>query len=424
MFPCVRLLGDMCLTKTAESRSEPGVMTGLALLFPITMSVMAALFVAPVAPSIAAYFIARDPGNAQAIGWYVEWIITVPSLCVAIFSPFAGALGDRFGRRRLLILSMCVYSLFGVLPAFLDDLRLILASRVVLGVVEAMLMTLSTALIGDFFKGEARNRWLSAQTGLASMTAIIVLLVAGIVGREDWHNVFLLYFIPVIYLVLLLLYTGEPEETEELSNPGQRAPWSDLPWGLLALICGITLFSSVMFYTVQIKSPEALAALGVILPDGSYDPARGSLYTALASLFVPVGTVCFWWLAPRTSLAQRFFIEFVLIGAGFILMSHIANPLYFALAAGLNQIGAGMLLPTLLTWAVSRLAFNVRGRGTGIWTSTFALGQFVCNVVAIPIIMHFTHGIIATLAVLGFACLAAAVVALAATFVGGQRALA
>lgn len=391
-------------------KRQPGFMTGLSLLLPITMSVMAALFVAPVAPKMAEYFVARDPVHALSIGWYVEWIITVPSLCVALFSPLAGALGDRFGRRRLLLLSMTIYSAVGILPAFLDDLRLILASRVALGMVEALLMTLSTTLIGDFFDGESRDRWLAAQTGVATITAIIVMVVAGAVGQNDWHNVFLLYLIPVIWLVLLLLFTWEPGESEHLADPGTHAKWSDLPWGPLAAICAITLFGAIMFYTVQIKLPEALKDLGVTVADGSYDATTGSRYTALASIFVPVGTICFWWLAPRSTLRARFIIEFALMGAGFLLMAILKNPVNFALAAGLSQIGAGMLLPTLLTWAVSRLPFEMRGRGTGVWTSTFALGQFACNVVAIPIIMRFTGGIIPTIGVLGWCCVAAAVV--------------
>jgi hypothetical protein len=97
-------------------------------------------------------------------------------------------------------------------------------------------------------------------------------------------------------------------------------------------------------------------------------------------------------------------------------MATLRVPLHFTLAAGLNQIGAGMLLPTLLTWAVSRLPFELRGRGTGIWTATFALGQFVCNNLAVPLIIGYTGGILPTIGVLGWACLAAAMVALLMRF--------
>jgi MFS family permease len=169
-----------------------------------------------------------------------------------------------------------------------------------------------------------------------------------------------------------------------------------------------------MFYTVQIKLPDAYQALGVVLPDGSYDAARGGAMTAVASIFVPVGTLCFWWLSPRLSLKSMFVLEFALMAAGFLLMSVLKSPWAFTFAAGLDQIDAWMLLPTLLTWAVARLPFAVRGRGTGLWTATFSLGQFACNNAAIPFISSYTGGILPTIGVLGWVCGAAALMALVA----------
>ncbi len=393
-------------------RRQPTFMTGLALLFPITLSVMAALFVAPIAPKIAEAFGSTGQYTPDELGFYIGWIITAPALCVALFSIPAGALGDWVGRRRLLIWSMALYVIVGVAPYFLNDLRQILWTRIIVGIVEAVLMTLSTTLIGDFFTGEARNRWLSAQTGVASTFAIFCILVAGFVGAKDWHNVFLLYLLPVVFLAMVIAFTWEPEESEQLSEKQVQGRWSDIPWGLMGIICLITLFGSVMFYTVQIKLPDAFNALGVTLPDGSYDAARGGMMTAVASIFVPVGTLCFWYLSPRLSLKAMFVLEFGLLATGFFLMSILKNPWAFTFAAGLDQIGAGMLLPTLLTWAVSRLPYAVRGRGTGLWTATFSLGQFVCNNAAIPLIMGYTGGILPALSVLGWLCGAAAILAL------------
>ncbi len=391
-------------------RRQPSFMTGLALLFPITLSVMAALFVAPIAPKIGETFGPSGMYTPAELGRYIAWIITVPSLCVALFSIPAGALGDKVGRRRLLLWSMAIYVVLGVAPAFLHDLTQILLTRVAVGIVEAVLMTLSTTLIADFFQGETRNRWLAAQTGMASTFAIFAILVAGYIGRNDWHNVFLLYLVPIVFIVLVLKFTWEPEETGHLAEQAADGRWSDIPWGIMALICAITLFGGIMFYTVQIKLPDAFVALGVVQPDGGYDSARGGLMTAVASLFVPVGTLCFFVLNPRLSLKAMFVVEFGLLGAGFLLMSVLKDPWAFTFAAGLDQIGAGMLLPTLLTWAVARLPFAIRGRGTGIWNATFALSQFACAAVAIPIITSFTGGILPTLGVLGWLCVGAAVV--------------
>ena len=414
------------MSHSARSQSarlrEPTFLTGLSLLFPITLSVMAALFVAPIAPKIAEAVGPTGQYSPETLGWYIGWIITVPALCVALFSIPAGWLGDRVGRRRMLIWSMALYVVVGVMPYFLNDLKLILWSRIAVGIVEAMLMTLSTTLIGDFFQGESRNRWLAAQTGTASVFAIFAILIAGYVGRNDWHNVFLLYLMPLIFLAMVIACTWEPEESEQLANKELQGKWSDIPWGLMSIICLITLFGSVMFYTVQIKLPDAYKALGVMLADGSYDSARGGMMTAVASIFVPVGTLCFWWLSPRLSLKAMFVLEFALLAAGFLLMAQLKSPWAFTFAAGLDQIGAGMLLPTLLTWAVARLPYVVRGRGTGLWTATFSLGQFACNNAAIPFIMGFTGGILPTIGVLGWLCGGAVIIALIAPIRTPERA--
>ena len=121
---------------------------------------MAALFVAPVAPRIFESYAATGQYSPEDLGWYIGWIITVPALCVALFSIPAGWLGDRIGRRKMLIWSMVLYIFVGIMPYFLTNLTQILWSRIAVGIVEALLMTLSTTLIGDFFNGQSRDRWL------------------------------------------------------------------------------------------------------------------------------------------------------------------------------------------------------------------------------------------------------------------------
>jgi hypothetical protein len=51
--------------------------------------------------------------------------------------------------------------------------------------------------------------------------------------------------------------------------------------------------------------------------------------------------------------------------------------------AVLNCLGTGMLLPSLLTIAMSRLSYADRGRGTGLWTAAFFAGEFICPLVLI-----------------------------------------
>ena len=71
--------------------------------------------------------------------------------------------------------------------------------------------------------------------------------------------------------------------------------------------------------------------------------------------------------------------------------------------------GNGLLLPSLLTWALSSLGFEQRGRGTGVWTSAFFIGQFVCPLVVLAL-TGAIGGLGSALAVLGAVSLVAAAV--------------
>ena len=49
----------------------------------------------------------------------------------------------------------------------------------------------------------------------------------------------------------------------------------------------------------------------------------------------------------------------------------------YVYAANIQQIGCGLVLPTLLVWATRGLAYRIRGRGNGLWQGAFGLGLFV-----------------------------------------------
>lgn len=72
---------------------------------------------------------------------------------------------------------------------------------------------------------------------------------------------------------------------------------------------------------------------------------------------------------------------FTLCAAGFGVMFLAGNAPELIIGAVVNCVGTGLLLPALLTSAMSRLAFEDRGRGTGLWMAAFFGGEFVCPLV-------------------------------------------
>jgi MFS family permease len=91
-------------------------------------------------------------------------------------------------------------------------------------------------------------------------------------------------------------------------------------------------------------------------------------------------------------------------------MGRATTPQSFVLSASLNQIGCGMILPTLLTWATRGLAFEIRGRGNGIWQGTFAVGQFLSGVV-VTFLGETSGGLLPAFLILGISNIVAAALA-------------
>lgn len=165
-----------------------GVPQAAVLLAAVTLPVMGVISLVPVVPALQAHF-ADVPGA----NYLVPIALTIPGMCIALLSPFAGMLADRFGRRQLLLTALAFYGLFGLLPLLLDSLPLIIASRFGLGVTEAVIMTVTTTLTGDYFKEEERQKWVAAQAVAGSLAATLLFLAGGALGDLGWQAPFYLY---------------------------------------------------------------------------------------------------------------------------------------------------------------------------------------------------------------------------------------
>jgi len=384
------------------THQRAGFATGISLLLPITLSAMAIVLLAPNLPALLQEF-----ASVEHHEYWVPMVLTVPALCVALFSPMAGILGDRFGRRRLLLAAFLVYAVVGIAPVFLRDLGWIIVSRVAVGMAEAMIMVLSTTMIGDYFEGPARDRWLAGQTAMASISALLFLNVGGLLGRFGWRAPFWVYGSALLMFVLVLLFTWEParRDSPDAEIAQRDASSAGFPWLRMSGIIAITVFGSVLFYTAQIQSPIGLTQFGIT------DPARIGFLTSLASIGVPVGTYVYSRVGSKLPIASLLLIEFTLLAIGFLLMSRSGAPAGFLAGCFINQLGAGMLLPSLLVWAISGLPFEVRSRGAGLWTGAFSVGQFLCPVVVTVAGSH-TGGLRGAFGVLAAAALVGAALSL------------
>ncbi|MEO7656535.1 MAG: MFS transporter [Sphingomicrobium sp.] len=151
-------------------RNENG--KGIALLAAQVLPVMAIVSLFPAIPKLFQQF-----GGIRHAELLVPMILTVPSLMVALTAPLAGAVADRFGRRPTFLAGLILYVAMGLVPIFVADIGIIVVSRAILGIAEAIAVTVSSALIGDYF-GEQRQKWTS-WVGIVISVVGTAMLVAG-----------------------------------------------------------------------------------------------------------------------------------------------------------------------------------------------------------------------------------------------------
>ena len=125
----------------------PGLMQAFILLVTSGLTVLVTAILGPSLPAMQAHF--KDVPGAD---YLVPLTMTAPMLVMALLSIFVGELADRWGRKRLLVTSTFLYALVGTAPLYLDSLTAIIASRFALGAMEAVLMTVSTAMLGYIAK--------------------------------------------------------------------------------------------------------------------------------------------------------------------------------------------------------------------------------------------------------------------------------
>jgi MFS family permease len=337
---------------------KAGNIQGFALLLPLTLGVMAIVALVPVVPKIT-----QEYAALPNVAILVPLMLVTPSLFLVLFSPLAGWLGDRFGRRRLLIWSMFVYVAVGVLPMVLTDLRAILVSRALVGCTEAAVITLSTTLIGDYYKGSDRDKWLGYQTAVASVAAVVLFALSGFLGQFGWRAVFLIYALPLPMALLIWRVTWEPKAAEA-EEPHPVAGLHAFPWKRMIGVCAVTLFGSMMFYVLQIQGGNAFASVGL-----TASQIIGVL-TALTSIGTIAGTLIFRYIT-RWRTAFLLALGFGVIGGGLWAMGRAGDARFMTAALFVAQVGCGFLLG---------LAYEVRGRGVGLAQGVFAFGQFVSGI--------------------------------------------
>jgi MFS family permease len=344
---------------------KAGLAQGIVLVSVTWLAVVAAGVLAPVLPQMADHF-----AGAPMLGLMIGFVATIPALAVALFSVPIGQLSDRIGARRILVIGMSGYGLAGILPLWLDSLPAIVASRFLVGMFEAAVMTASTTLISLYFTGLQRDRWLAVQVASTNVMGVIVVLVGGLAGEHGWRAPFFAYAIAIVLLLPVMLVTYEPRRAAKVENISLDASSSPSWIRLVALRCALTFFVSVTVYTLIVQFGFLLVERGVT------DPSAIGFGISFGAGGVALGSIA---NTAMLSISSRYRLtaSYVLIAGGLGIVAVNAGFAMMCLGALLAGLGAGCTVSTLLCITVADVPVALKGRATGAWTAAMFLGQFL-----------------------------------------------
>jgi len=162
-------------------------------------------------PSIGDAFDASQTGlNLVAVGY---------SLALASSVLYLGALGDRYGRRMLLILGAVISIPACLLAAWAPSMPVLVAARIIGGVGAGMAYPTTLALITALWSGQARTRSIALWSGIGGAISAVSALVAGALLTKFWWGSVFIVTTPLALVALVLAWFYVPSHVNESSEP-------------------------------------------------------------------------------------------------------------------------------------------------------------------------------------------------------------
>lgn len=200
---CDRAMG---LRRRLRQRAHPGLAAAVTIL------ASSLAFIDGSAVNVGLPAIGRDLQTGAA---GLQWVINAYLLPLSALLLFGGALADRFGRSRLLVVGIAVFAAGSAGCALSRRLDLLLLSRAVQGTGAALLLPASLAVLGSSFEGAARSRMVGMWAACSAVaTAIGPVLGGWLIDRVGWPAIFVIN-LPIAAAAIGLALVALPERPIE-----------------------------------------------------------------------------------------------------------------------------------------------------------------------------------------------------------------
>ena len=294
-------------------------------LLSISILLMSHLAISPVIPNLYKFYHESNPNIGLAS---VESLATIPAMMITIFVLLSNGVIKFIGKKNTVLLGLLLIFIFGIVPAFTTNFKVVLISRLFLGAGIGLFNYLSISMISDFFDEEHRGTMIGLRTAFLNIGKALTTFISGYLLIYGIQYTFLVYALalPIFIIFLLFVPNAENVNNKKVSIKFHK---ETIVLTLLTFLVGISYMGAT------IKIPTLLAEKYHYQPDVSRN-----LLTILALSGILSGVI-FGILVKRfKNLTLPIMLSFMTIGSGlFALTNNIVIFYIAAIFIGISFVG-------------------------------------------------------------------------------------
>ena len=163
----------------------------------------------------------------------VQWVVEAYALLLSALLLLGGSLGDHYGRRRIFILGVILFSVASAWCGLATDIRQLIFARGLQGAGGALLVPGSLSIISASFGEQERGRAIGTWSGFTAITMAIGPVIGGwLIEHVSWRAVFFIN-LPLAVVVLIITSRFVPESSDD--EKGKHLDWLGAATGTVAL---------------------------------------------------------------------------------------------------------------------------------------------------------------------------------------------
>jgi len=296
----------------------------------------------PALPYVRAQF-----ASAPNVDLGVQLVGSAAGLAFAVVSLLVGEIFERIEYRRVFMGALGAFALFGVGGVLVENLPIIILSRIGVGAASACIMTASLVAVGKVGSATARAQLLGMQQFVGCTAAIVLYPVMGVVSQVNWRYPFFFHIFALIVIPMVLTLPAAALSQQNKAPHAARRVGNLGPMLLLTIVLvGMVIFISSVFGSLYLAKLGETRAIMLSLPS-----------TATAAGAV-AGSGLFIWLQTRLGIERTFAICLAAIVAGLAIVGLSTTGISVAVGTLVIGLGTGAFAPNLNAAAIRAAPLN------------------------------------------------------------------